>query len=147
MKKLYLGTVLVLVFLGAWLADWNIRHAAPEPSASTLIRSRDDDLLEIEIGYPEGRAPLQSPPPATGKERAKPVDAGGPVPGKHGGEGPAASPVPGFRIYEVRKGDTVSEIAERLLGTSRRAGEIIRLNGLEDPKRIRPGMKLKIPAK
>ena len=145
MKKLYLGTVLVLVFLGAWLADWNIRHAAPPARTSSLIRSREDDLLEIEIGYPEGRAPVRHevPPPEMGK---------GGTPGRtinkkrtppHGVPRNAG----GYRIYEVRKGDTVSEIAQRLLGTSRRAGEIIRLNGLADPKRIRPGMKLKIPAK
>ena len=50
-----------------------------------------------------------------------------------------------YYLYEVKSGDTFSEIAERLLGTSTRAGEIMELNGITDPKRLRAGAKLKIP--
>ena len=51
----------------------------------------------------------------------------------------------GFTIYEVKKGDTLSEIAMEQLGTAARAKEIMELNGIADAKSLRPGMKLKIP--
>ncbi len=51
------------------------------------------------------------------------------------------------RVYEVKKGDTLGEISMRELGTSKRASEIIKLNGLKDANSIRVGQKLKLPAK
>ncbi len=49
--------------------------------------------------------------------------------------------------YTVVSGDTLGEISMKLLGTSRRANEIAKLNGLESANDIRIGMTLKIPAK
>ena len=51
------------------------------------------------------------------------------------------------RSYVVQSGDTLGEIAMRLLGTSKRDGEIAKLNGLESKDDIRIGMTLKIPAR
>lgn len=49
--------------------------------------------------------------------------------------------------YTVKRGDTLGEISMKLLGTSKRMGEIVSLNGLESADEIFVGMTLKIPAK
>ncbi len=49
--------------------------------------------------------------------------------------------------YTVASGDTLGEISMKLLGTSRRVDEFVKLNGLKDANDIRVGMKLKVPAK
>lgn len=53
----------------------------------------------------------------------------------------------GPRVYEVKKGDTLGQIAMRELGTSKRANEILTLNKLADADDIHIGQKLKLPAK
>ncbi len=55
--------------------------------------------------------------------------------------------LPSKRTYTVVSGDTLGEISMKLLGTSKRAAEIAKLNGLESANNIRIGMSLKIPAK
>ena len=50
------------------------------------------------------------------------------------------------RTYTVAEGDTLGEIAQRLLGSSRRWTEIVRLNGIEDPDVVPVGTTLKIPS-
>ena len=52
------------------------------------------------------------------------------------------------RVYEVKSGDTLSEISQRTLGTSKRWREILKLNGdkLGDAGDLQVGMKLKLPA-
>lgn len=53
------------------------------------------------------------------------------------------------RSYVVQKGDTLGQIASKLLGSSRRAGEIVKLNSdkIDDADEIYVGMKLSIPPK
>jgi nucleoid-associated protein YgaU len=51
------------------------------------------------------------------------------------------------RAYTVVSGDILGNISMKLLGTSKRADEIAKLNGLESANDIRIGMILKIPAK
>ena len=60
---------------------------------------------------------------------------------------PAAKMAP--RSYTVRKGDTLSEISQKLLGTSKRWEEILALNDdkLDEATDIAIGMTLKIPAR
>lgn len=50
------------------------------------------------------------------------------------------------RRYTVESGDTLSEISQKLLGTSKRWREIMELNGMTDPAALRVGMTLKIPS-
>jgi len=57
--------------------------------------------------------------------------------------------VTGGRAYEVKEGDTLSTIAKKELGTSKRWTEIYELNKtrLSDPAKIVVGMKLTLPPK
>lgn len=52
------------------------------------------------------------------------------------------------RTYVVQKGDLLSVIAQRELGSSKRMGEIMAMNKdvLSDPDHIRAGMTLRLPA-
>lgn len=56
---------------------------------------------------------------------------------------PSPSPI----TYKVVPGDTLSAIAQRLLGDSRRYTEIAKLNNLANPNLIKPGQELIIPGK
>lgn len=47
--------------------------------------------------------------------------------------------------YTVRKGDTLSAIAQRELGAASRWPEIAELNSLLDPDLIYPGQELRLP--
>lgn len=58
---------------------------------------------------------------------------------------PGAAPVP--VTYKVKSGDTLSGIAAKLLGDSRRWRDIASLNGLKHPDLIKVGQVLKIPKK
>lgn len=55
---------------------------------------------------------------------------------------PAAN---GFRLHVVGKGDTLTGIASAYLGSASRWVEIQECNEIKDPKRILPGVQLKIP--
>jgi len=57
----------------------------------------------------------------------------------------AAKPV-ATRAYVVKSGDTLSKIAQALLGSYKRWPEIASLNGIRDPQTVRIGQRLKIPA-
>lgn len=57
----------------------------------------------------------------------------------------AAAAAPTGRTYTVKRGDTLSRIAQRQLGSYKRYTEIARLNGIRDPNRIRPGQVLRLP--
>lgn len=48
--------------------------------------------------------------------------------------------------YVVVAGDTLASISMKLYGTAERAGEIIKLNSIEDPSRLSVGMRLQVPS-
>ncbi len=52
-----------------------------------------------------------------------------------------------YREYTVRTGDTLSRIAKKCLGKSSRYHEIMKLNNITNPGKLRVGMKLRIPKK
>lgn len=56
-------------------------------------------------------------------------------------------PKQSHRSYVILKGDNLGTISQKLLGSSRRMAEIVKLNGLKDPNDIRVGQTLKIPAR
>ncbi|MDX2147528.1 MAG: LysM peptidoglycan-binding domain-containing protein [Planctomycetota bacterium] len=49
------------------------------------------------------------------------------------------------RTYTVRAGDSLSSIAQRVLGSSRRAGELMALNDLDDEDHVQAGLTLILP--
>ena len=64
----------------------------------------------------------------------------------------ASSGVPGaaiYETYEVKAGDSLSKIAKRVYGSGNAWKKIFDANTdiLNDPNKIFPGQKLKIPAK
>lgn len=91
------------------------------------------------------------------------VPVGAAVTGFRAGTPPAAAPKPspggpaprpaGVRIassrrdatYTIRAGDTLGDISQRMLGTSRRWREILDLNRLDEDDVLMPGTVLKLP--
>lgn len=59
------------------------------------------------------------------------------------GKSKAVATVPGTVI--VRRGDNPGLISQRLFGTTKYADEIMRLNNISDPTRLRIGAELKVP--
>ena len=53
------------------------------------------------------------------------------------------------RVYVVKKGDTLTSIAQRELGSKGRWKDIVAANGgsLKDPAALSPGMKIRIPSR
>lgn len=164
MRKLYIASALIVVFLAVWLIDWNIRQGSSQlrEGAGSIIETRDDDILELEIGsindkersrLREARvsSPARSIPrnpvprqrPGTGSKTVIPPEQ---PETRRRAETTAEEIVrTDYYIYEVQPGDTMSEIALEQLGSSRRYKEIMELNGITDAKRVQVGMKLKIP--
>ena len=52
---------------------------------------------------------------------------------------------PRYREYTVRKRDSLTSIARRLLNDSNRWQELARINGLKDADKIYPGRRIKVP--
>jgi len=72
----------------------------------------------------------------------KPESAGPKTPGK-----PAAQPRAGARTYTVKNGDTLGQIAQRELRTTKRMPELLALNSklIKNPNDLRVGMVLTLP--
>ncbi len=65
-----------------------------------------------------------------------------------GGAGTRPNPDPeprALREYTIRDGDTLTEISQRMLGTSRQWQRILAVNPELDPRRMRAGAKIRIP--
>ena len=95
-----------------------------------VIRPRVRLVLPAELA---GRKLRGAPQSTTSQNSATPTEA----------RERAAQPT----TYTVAKGDTLSQIAQQTLGSSRRMGDIIQANSnlISDADEIRVGMKLKIP--
>lgn len=50
------------------------------------------------------------------------------------------------RVVLLREGESLSELASRVLGSARRWPEIAQLNGIEDETRLSPGARLRVPS-
>jgi nucleoid-associated protein YgaU len=62
--------------------------------------------------------------------------------GQGGPEAPASSTE---GVYTVEKGDSLGLIAQKTLGTTRKAGEIAKFNGMSIDAPLKVGQELKIP--
>lgn len=52
-----------------------------------------------------------------------------------------------FELYEIRKGDTLSKIARRELGSEKYAKDLQRLNKIGEKQNLKPGTKIRLPAR
>jgi LysM repeat protein len=104
------------------------------PQLQKLNADQLGDSENVQVGMVIKIAPAEAAPSArSAPARSQPA-------------GSAAKPAP-TRAYVVLRGDNLGKISLKLLGTSRRMDEIVRLNNLKDPDDIRVGQSLKIPAK
>ena len=58
---------------------------------------------------------------------------------------PSAATAGGVKVVTVARGDTLSGLAKKYLGDASRWQEIATLNGIDDPRVIRPGQNLRLP--
>lgn len=99
----------------------------PAPAGDELQPSLEPRGPATTPTEPAGQAYLPEPEPAPSQ---RPV---------------AEVPPSGARDYVVKSGDTLSEIAQRELGSSRRWQEIVALNPGLDPARLRSGKTIRLP--
>jgi nucleoid-associated protein YgaU len=81
---------------------------------------------------PPALAVAAPPPPAAAAVQRNDAGGGG------GGSG-------GGRTYTVKRGDTLSGIAGKVLGNAGRWHDIANLNGIRDPRTLRVGQVLRLP--
>lgn len=127
----------------------DVADASEDVSAGDAELDDAGDLVRLRIGGARPLTPLPDPVPARGND----FDVN-PDPGPNDGtsSAPSAGDVPARpraleeRTVVVRSGETLSQIAQRELGTVRRLPELLELNGIEDPDDVRAGATLKLPA-
>ncbi|MHC4660133.1 MAG: LysM peptidoglycan-binding domain-containing protein [Planctomycetota bacterium] len=98
----------------------------------TCIPKHEED--DINSAYARFLEPFDAPSP--------PVRTLSPI-ARNGDPARTATPA---RTYKVQPGDSLSRIASRTLGSSGKWKKIARLNGIDNPRLIRIGQVLKIPA-
>lgn len=93
--------------------------------------------------------------PGSGRERIAPVE----VKKELANNEPATTPaekmrrmaerggIAGYRVCEIQANETLRSIAARELGSANQWNEIKKLNPDLDPKKLKPGTKIKVPAK
>ena len=138
----------------AIIIDRNVRQESKTARYGTTgPEVRDDDILEITIGHPEGLpleeagpaadrpAPSDPPPVESRPERTEPPVQPGPT---ERPERPQPQDPRGERhVYVVQEGDTLSGIAKRLLGDESKVNLLIEWNALRNPDQIYPGDRLR----
>jgi nucleoid-associated protein YgaU len=130
------------------LAAYN-KDRVPNPGVlrvGVTLRIPPKDVLLGEAGRAApAREGTGGRPAASPKEKPAPVERGiarNEKPVKPSGKTPTAT-------YKVARGDSLGTIAQKLLGTSRRASELFQLNKdvLEDEHSLVAGTVIKIPAR
>lgn len=86
-------------------------------------------------------APASPYVPTTAKADAAAAQLPEPTPGRQTISQGASR----FLTYTVRKGDTLADIARKLYGTTSMQASLVRLNRIQDERRLRLGQVLKIP--
>jgi nucleoid-associated protein YgaU len=126
------GLLAALTLILASALVWDRLHP-PDVNrlASREEPAREDLAVVVVGGKPEGLPP---PPPADAAQApaGAPVAAVAPVPAEEG-------------TYTVESGDTLGLIAQKTLGTSRKAADLARFNGISVDTPLRVGRELRIP--
>lgn len=113
------------------------RPRQPEARPAPQPRSRGPvEVAETQRPQLEREAPPVRPQTRTA---SRPTD------GPRSTESKPAAGAPGRGTYVVRRGDTLGEIAQRVLGSTQRKTELMKLNGIDDEDTIRVGAVLKLP--
>ncbi|MBL0869908.1 MAG: LysM peptidoglycan-binding domain-containing protein [Phycisphaerales bacterium] len=137
------------------LAEFNKGKVGEKMSLrqGVTLRIPPKDVLLGQAVLPENASPeLSNKKPDAGVTGSSTKPAGttggagtaGTTGGNTGAENAGAA-----REYVVQKGDTLGQIASKLLGSSKRAREIVQLNRgvISDQDNLKVGTKLKIPAR
>jgi len=119
----------------------------PEPAAKGADREKELDKL-FNAKFAAGKRMDPKPPEPQGGAIKKTA-----MPGRSTDTGakknkkPPAGKKESFRTYVVKKNDMLGTISQRLLGTCKRWKEIKALNPKIDENNLKPGTKIRIPAR
>jgi len=153
--------MILVVAIHTWTSDPEGPPAAAGDGASST------ELVAVNEPSPSGPASKEDKPSSAAKgpidwddlmknianEKGEPADPKkeepAATPSKEESEAEAAEDAvdEGPWTYTVKGGDTISQVAERELGTFRRTAEILALNPDLDPRNLREGTPLKMPAR
>lgn len=111
---------------------------AVEPPEIAELRSAPREPVVVEPAVDLAEESLPAMPDMVTTEAARRVDAREAEPEA----APASAPAASGKTYKVEPGDTFWAIAQKH-GTS--VDKLMSLNGIDDPRRLRPGMDLKLP--
>lgn len=136
------------------LAEFNKGKVGEKMSLrqGVTLRIPPKDVLLGQAVLPENASPELSnkkPDAATGSSTKPAGTTGGAGTAGTTGGNAGAENAGAAREYVVQKGDTLGQIASKLLGSSKRAREIVQLNRgvISDQDNLKVGTKLKIPAR
>lgn len=120
--------------------DGALEELRPRVDPPAVVQAEPlHDPLVLEARKPERSAPSPSEPRT---ERATQAETSRNAPAK---SAPATDRSKDARLYVVRPGDTLGEIALESLGSSKRWPEIVALNPGLDPQRMQVGARLVLP--
>lgn len=122
------------------------------PRWDELLSGEHDPFAEDAEDAAGNRVPAPAPDPIPTEARTTETVAGPPLDSDQVGNSPQDDPVdadsaPAETIHEVQRGETLSSIAGRYLGSQARFHDIFEANKglLQDANDLRVGMKLRIP--
>jgi len=169
MRKILFFVLLLVVFLLALVADRNVLQESRTARSTTVPPDiRDDNVLEIILGHPDGGRDKRTLPPGsldaprggsreitdpgtrppgngsrkTDSKAARPdPDAARTVPTPP----PETAPQPRLKkyYYEVEEGDTLTGIAKKLFNDESKVRELKEWNELQNPHYIQAGQRLR----
>jgi nucleoid-associated protein YgaU len=129
------GLLAVLTLVIASALAWDRLHP---PETNRLFPrdepSREDLAVVVFGGKPE---PLPPPPASPG--------TGAPSVAGHPSDPAPEAADAGDGIHRVEAGDTLGQIAQRHLGSSRKAADLARFNGISVDTPLRVGQEIRIP--
>lgn len=127
--------------------------AADAPAEAPAPAPATDAVVEVPAD-PAADTPAETPAPAPAADTPAETPAPAPAADTPAADAPAATPSgqtppdpTNSTVYEVKSGDTLGSIAQRIYGDARYSSVIHRANTdiLPDPNKLRPGMKLIVP--
>ena len=119
-------------------ASW--ANTEPKPSATVSAPMQPDGVKLQTAAAQKENAPREDPKPSHSPSKLSSKDDHANVPSV--AKAPAAKPVSSGKTYIVKKGDNPVTIAKKLKVSY---DDLIALNRIEDPRKLRIGQKLLIP--